>query len=91
MAETISDLLGGVLGMLLAGEIISVVGAKGGTSLDTTWLSTDSKCSINLFSFSSSVNKMFPLRSRTGGSAFVLALTKSLGFYKLLPNHRQKY
>ena len=36
MAETISDLLGGVCGMLLAGEIVSMVGAKGGTSLDTT-------------------------------------------------------
>ena len=28
MAETISDLLGGVCSMLLAGEIVSVVGAK---------------------------------------------------------------
>ena len=36
MAETISDLLGGECGMLLAGEIVSVVGAKGGTSVDTT-------------------------------------------------------
>ena len=62
MAQTISDLLAGVCGMLLAGEIVSVVGAKGGTSL-----STDSKCSLHLFGFSSSVEKMFPLRSRTGG------------------------
>ena len=30
MAATISDLLEGVCGMLLAGEIASVVGAKGG-------------------------------------------------------------
>ena len=36
MAETISDLAGGVCGMLQAVEIGSVVGAKGGTSLDTT-------------------------------------------------------
>ena len=36
MAETISDLLGGVCGMHLADEIVSVVGAKGGTPLDTT-------------------------------------------------------
>ena len=78
MAETITDLLGGVCGMLLAGEIVSVVGVKGGTSLDTTWLSTDSKCSLHLFSISSSVDKMLPLRSRTGGSAFVLVLTNSL-------------
>ena len=41
MAETISDLLGRVCGMLLACEIVSVVGAKGGTSFDTTCLSTD--------------------------------------------------
>ena len=39
---------------------------KEGTSLDTTWLSTDSKCSLHLFSFSSSADKMFPLRSRAG-------------------------
>ena len=64
--------------MLLAGEIVSVVGAKGGTSLDTTLLSTDSKCSLHLISFSLSVDKMFPLRSSTGGSAFVLVLTNSL-------------
>ena len=30
MAETIYELLGAVCGMLLAGEIVSVVGAKGG-------------------------------------------------------------
>ena len=36
MAETISELLGGVCGMLLAGEIVYVISAKGGTSLDTT-------------------------------------------------------
>ena len=36
MAEPISDLLGQVCGMLPAGEIVSVVGAKGETSLDTT-------------------------------------------------------
>ena len=36
MAETISDLLEGICSMLLAGEIVYVVGAKGGTSLDTT-------------------------------------------------------
>ena len=35
-AETIFDLLEGVCGMLLAGKIVSVVGAKGATSLDTT-------------------------------------------------------
>ena len=36
MAETISDLQGGVYGMLLAGELVSVVEVKGGTSLDIT-------------------------------------------------------
>ena len=36
MAETISDLLGGVCGMLPAGEIVYVAEAKEGTSLDTT-------------------------------------------------------
>ena len=41
MAETISDLLAGVYGMLLAGGIVSVIAAKVGTSLDTTCLSTD--------------------------------------------------
>ena len=35
LAETISDLLAGVCGMLLAGEIGSVVGAKGAISLYT--------------------------------------------------------
>ena len=35
MADTIYDLLVGVCRMLLAGEVVSVVGAKGGTSLDT--------------------------------------------------------
>ena len=34
MPEPISDLLAGVCG--IAGELVSVVGAKGGTSLDTT-------------------------------------------------------
>ena len=29
MAETIADLLGGVCGMLLASEIVSIVGSKG--------------------------------------------------------------
>ena len=38
MAETISDLLDGVCGILLAGEIVSVIGPKAGTSLDTTIL-----------------------------------------------------
>ena len=32
MAETLSDLLGGACGMLLACDIVSVVGAKGGTN-----------------------------------------------------------
>ena len=32
-------------------------------------LSTVSKCSLYLFSFSSSVDKMFPLKSRAGGSS----------------------
>ena len=36
IAETISDLLGRVCGMHLAGEIVSVVEGKGGTSFDTT-------------------------------------------------------
>ena len=54
--------------MHLVGEIFSVVSAKGATSLDTTWLCIDSKYCHHLFSFSSSVAKMFPLRSRTGGS-----------------------
>ena len=36
MAETFFDLLGGAYDMLLASEIVSVVGAKGGTSLDTS-------------------------------------------------------
>ena len=67
MPETISDVLGGVCALLLAGEIVAVVGAKGGTSLDTTRLSTGSKCSLHLFRLSSSVDRMFPLRSRTGG------------------------
>ena len=35
IADTISDLLGGVCGMLLAGEIVCVVEAKVGTSVDT--------------------------------------------------------
>ena len=65
MAEAISVLRGGVYGMLLAGEIVSVVG-------------THSKCSLHLFSFSSSVDKMFPFRSGTGEYAFVLVLTDSL-------------
>ena len=34
--------------MLLAGEIVSVVAAKGGTSLDTTRLSADLKCSLHI-------------------------------------------
>ena len=35
IAETISDLLGRVCGMLLAVKIVPVVGAKAGTSQDT--------------------------------------------------------
>ena len=40
MADTTSDLLGGVCDMLVAVEIVAVVGAKRGTSLDTKCLNT---------------------------------------------------